>query len=484
MGLDLFPKSGTLPPAQMERLFATYLIETPLAVEQAAAVLAGEQSSGTFVAVPGETEELKSRFAARVEKITPLETVTSPSLPGAKSVSGKFQHAEVVVSWSVENFGFNLPTLVSTIQGNLYELSQFTGLKLMDLELPPSFAKHFRGPKFGVAGTRRLTGVGAPNSDSARFNATSQHADSEIGAPPPQRPLIGTIIKPSIGLSPQQTAALVKTLAEAGIDFIKDDELMADPPHSPFDERVDAIMRVINAHAERTGKKVMYAFNVSDELDAMQRHYEKIVRSGGTCAMISLNSVGLSGAKKICDHGALAIHGHRNGWGMLNRHPLLGIEFPAYQKLWRLAGVDQLHVNGIGNKFWESDDSVVRSIEACAKPLFPDSVAADVSRRISSESQRGLTSTVTNADKNFSVLPVVSSGQWGGQACETFRRTKTVDLLYMAGGGIMAHPDGPAAGVRSLQKWWAAAVEGLTLAAALAKYPELNKSAGKFGKAN
>jgi ribulose-bisphosphate carboxylase large chain len=61
--------------APVERIVATYLIETPLAVEQAAATLAGEQSSGTFVAVPGETEELKQRFAARVEKITPLETV-------------------------------------------------------------------------------------------------------------------------------------------------------------------------------------------------------------------------------------------------------------------------------------------------------------------------------------------------------------------------------------------------------------------------
>ena len=121
----------------MERLYATYLIETPLAVEKAAAVLAGEQSSGTFVAVPGETEELKQRFAARVEKITPLETVSKPSLPGCRSASGKFQRAEIVVSWSVENFGFNLPTLVSTVQGNLYELSQFSGLKLMDLELPP-----------------------------------------------------------------------------------------------------------------------------------------------------------------------------------------------------------------------------------------------------------------------------------------------------------------------------------------------------------
>jgi ribulose-bisphosphate carboxylase large chain len=414
----------------MERLFATYFIETPLAVEKAAAVLAGEQSSGTFVAVPGETEELKQRFAARVEKITPLEMVSTPSLPSGRSAGGKYQRAEIVVSWSLENFGYNLPTLVSTVQGNLYELSQFTGLKLMDLEFPASFAEHFRGPKFGVAGCRKLTGA-------------------------QNRPLIGTIIKPSIGMTPQQTADLVKVLAEAGIDFIKDDELMANPPHSPFDARVDAVMRVINAHADRTGKKVMYAFNVSDELDAMQRHYEKVVSAGGTCVMISLNSVGLAGAKKICDLGTLAIHGHRNGWGALNRHPLLGIEFPAYQKLWRLAGVDQIHVNGIANKFWESDDSVVRSIESCMKPLLGGML----------------------------VLPVVSSGQWGGQACETYRRTKSVDLLYMAGGGIMAHPNGAAAGVRSLQKWWEAAVEGLTQEQAAAKYPELKVSVEKFGKA-
>jgi ribulose-bisphosphate carboxylase large chain len=413
----------------MDRLFATYFVETPLAVEKAAAVLADEQSSGTFVAVPGETEELKRRFAARVEKITPLEMVNEPSLPGCRSTNGKFQRAEIVISWSVENFGFNLPTLVSTIQGNLYELSQFSGLKLMDLELPPSFATKFRGSKFGIVGTRKLTGV-------------------------QNRPLIGTIIKPSIGMTPRQTASLVKTLAGAEIDFIKDDELMADPPHSPFDERVDAVMQILNDHSQRTGKKVMYAFNISDELDAMQRHYEKIVSTGGTCAMISLNSVGLAGAKKICDLGALTIHGHRNGWGMLNRHPLLGIEFPAYQKLWRLAGIDQIHVNGIANKFWESDDSVVRSMESCAKPLLG----------------------------GMSVLPVVSSGQWGGQACETFRRIKTVDLLYMAGGGIMAHPDGPAAGVRSLQKWWEAAVEGLTMEQAATKYPELKISVEKFGK--
>ena len=434
----------------MDRISATYLIETPLPVEVAAASLAGEQSSGTFVAVPGETQELKQRFAARVEKITLSELVDSPALPGCGPARGKFQRAKITISWPVENMGYNLPTLVSTIQGNLYELSQFSGLKLMDLELPPAFVQHFQGPKFGVAGTRQLAGVQG-------------------------RPLIGTIIKPSIGLAPQQTAELVKILAEAGIDFIKDDELMANPPHSPFDERVDTIMRIINAHADRTGKKVMYAFNVSDELDSMLRHYEKIVSSGGTCAMISLNSVGLAGVKKICDIGTLAIHGHRNGWGMLNRHPLLGIEFPAYQKLWRLAGVDQIHVNGIANKFWERDDSVVRSIEACLQPLFTDRGVYAASASIGE-------ATLKRHKCRAQILPVVSSGQWGGQAPETYRRTRTVDLLYMAGGGIMAHPDGPAAGVRSLQKWWEAAVEGLTMEQAAVKYPELKRSLEKFGR--
>src|SRR5262249_12559687 len=157
---------------------------------------------------------------------------------GSRPGGAKYQRAEVVVSWSVENIGWNLPTLVSTLQGNLYELSQFSGLKLLDFDVPASFAAHFRGPKFGIAGTRKLTGV-------------------------MDRPLIGTIIKPSIGLTPEQTAQFVANVALADIDFIKDDELMANPPHSPFGERVDAVMHVLNRHADRTGKRVMYAFNVS-----------------------------------------------------------------------------------------------------------------------------------------------------------------------------------------------------------------------------
>ncbi len=412
----------------MERISATYFIETPFDVEKAANVLAGEQSSGTFVAIPGETDELKERFAAKVESIRMLETVTQPALPGAEGYD-EYHRAEIKVSWSVENFGYNLPVMISTLQGNLYELSQFTGLRLMDIDVPDSFVQHFVGPRFGIKGCRHLTQVY-------------------------DRPLIGTIIKPSIGLAAEQTATLVKTLAEAGIDFVKDDELMSSAANSAFEARVDAVMEVINRHADATGKKVMYAFNISDEVDSMLRRYEYLLNVGATCAMVSINTVGLAGVKKICDQGALPVHAHRNGWGMLTRHPLLGIDFVAYQKLWRLVGVDQIHVNGIQNKFWESDDSVVRSIEACRRPLLG----------------------------GFEVLPVVSSGQWGGQAPETYRRTQTVDLLYMAGGGIMAHPNGPSAGVVALKQAWEAAVKGWSVEEAAQFYPEFAKSVEKFGK--
>jgi len=411
-----------------ERFTATYLIETPLAIERAADVLAGEQSSGTFVPVPGETDSLREKHGARVERIEELDSVDSPSLPGSRPDAKHFGRARITISWPLVNVGYNLPTLVSTIAGNLYELSQFSGLKLLDIDLPQSFGEHFPGPRFGIAGTRELTSVY-------------------------DRPLIGTIVKPSVGLTPRQTASLVGTLGSAGIDFIKDDELMANPPHSPFDKRVDAVMAVINDLAQRSGKKVMYAFNISDEIDEIRRHYDKVLSSGGTAVMLSLNAVGFAGVKKICDQGALPVHGHRNGWGMLNRHPMLGMDFAAYQKLWRLAGVDHIHVNGIANKFWEPDDSVVASIEACLTPMF----------------------------SGYQILPVISSGQTGLQAPETYRRIKTTDVLYLAGGGIMAHPLGPSSGVAAIKQAWQAAVAGISLEQFARDDIALREQIKKFG---
>jgi ribulose-bisphosphate carboxylase large chain len=416
-----------------QRILATYRIETAYPLDRAAATMAGEQSTGTFVRVPGETEALRARFGARVERIAELEAVEAPSLPGSRpprAPDGPTRHrrAEVVLSFPLENMGPSLPNLLATVAGNLFELREFSGLKLIDLDLPQAFADAYPGPQFGVRGTRALVGVEG-------------------------RPIIGTIVKPSVGLAPEETAALVRTLAEAGLDFIKDDELMANPPHAPLARRVEAVMRVVDDHAQRTGKKPMVAFNITDEIDAMLRHHDAVLAAGGTCVMVSLNSVGLPGVAHLRRHCRLPIHGHRNGWGMLSRHPYLGLDFRAYQKLWRLAGVDHLHVNGLRNKFSEPDDSVVASARACLTPMLG----------------------------GYEVMPVFSSGQWAGQAPDTYRRLGSTDLMYLCGGGIMAHPGGAAAGVASIRQAWEAALAGVPLDEYARDRVELRRALEHFG---
>jgi len=393
------------------RIEADYLIESPDDPRIAAETMAGEQSSGTFVAVPGETPELKQRAAARLERIELLDAITAPSLPVARPINpdGPWQRARVTLSWPLDNIGASLPNLITAVAGNLWELRQLTGLRLTDLRLPLAFAAAYGGPKFGVAGTRELTGVRG-------------------------RPLIGTIIKPSVGLSPTETANLVATLCEAGIDFIKDDELQSDGPYCPFDERVRAVMRAVNDHAARTGRKVMVAFNLTGELDQMRRRHDLVLAEGGTCVMASINSVGLVGMIELGRHTQLPIHAHRNGWGALSRHPALGWEFTAWQKVWRLAGADHMHVNGIGNKFSEPDDSVVVSAKASLTPMFEH--------------------------KPCIAMPVFSSGQSAKQAYQTYRELGSTDLIFAAGGGILAHLDGPAAGVAELRTAWDNAMSG------------------------
>ena len=114
----------------------------------------------------------------------------------------------------------------------------------------------------------------------------------------------------------------------------------------------------------------MVAFNLTGEIDQMRRRHDLVLAEGGTCVMASINSVGLVGMIELGRHTQLPIHAHRNGWGALNRHPALGWEFTAWQKIWRLAGADHMHVNGIGNKFSEPDDSVVASAKASLTPMF------------------------------------------------------------------------------------------------------------------
>jgi ribulose-bisphosphate carboxylase large chain len=420
----------------MDALRAVYLIETPLDPARVADILAGEQSSGTFVRVAGETDALRARSRASVVSLEEIEPFERPSLPNAifarTRQAGPWRRARATIVFPVANVGRNLPTLASTLAGNLYDLGETTGVRLVRIDLPPAFRARFERPAHGVSGTRRITGV-------------------------QDRPLIGTIIKPNVGLTSAETAALVRQLCEAGVDFIKDDECSGDPDHAPIAERIVAVMAEIRRWHDRSGKHVMMAFNITDEHDAMLRHADLIDREGGSCVMVSLNWAGFSSVQALRRHSSLAIHGHRNGFGMFSRHPALGMDFQPYQTLYRLAGVDHMHVHGLDGKFSQDNAEVIAGAQACLTPLADPYDRSDI------------------------VMPVFSSGQWAGTLPATAAAVPSGDLLFMCGGGILAHPAGAAAGVRSLHQAWGAIKAGVPLAAA-SDARELQQALAFFGK--
>lgn len=411
---------------------ARYLVESFEPIQKVADIIAGEQSSGTFLSLPGETDELKSRARARPTHVEPLPPAMRPTLRSAhaerRGYSGVFHRGHVEIAFPVDNVGANLPTLLTTVAGNLFELGEVTGLRLLDIDLPADYAARFPGPQFGIEGTRELAGV-------------------------VKRPLIGSIIKPSIGLTPDQTAEVVDALCAADIDFIKDDELLVDPAYAPFDQRLKAVMPVLHRHADRMGRMPMYAINISGSIDEMRRRHDAVMAMGGTCVMVSVNTVGFAGVEHLRSYSELPIHGHRNGWGAFTRQPLLGFDFKVYQKLWRLAGVDHLHVNGLRGKFWEPDDSVIGSARSCLEPF------AGVRP----------------------IMPVFSSGQWAGQAPDMYAALGSTDLMHLAGGGIIGHPHGIAGGVSSMRAAWEAAMAGVAIETYAEGHPALRAAIAKFG---
>lgn len=164
----------------MERVSATYLIGTPIDPADAAEATAGEQSSGTFDAVPGETAELKARFGARVETVTEVEAASRPSLPGAAQAD-RYRRAHVTISWPLETVGVSLPGVLATVASDLFELRQVSGLKILDLEFPAAFAGRYEGPRFGVEGTRRLAGVAGRPKPKRSVPPVSRHNAATIG---------------------------------------------------------------------------------------------------------------------------------------------------------------------------------------------------------------------------------------------------------------------------------------------------------------
>ncbi|MBO1804405.1 ribulose 1,5-bisphosphate carboxylase [Leucobacter ruminantium] len=409
------------------RIIARYCIESAIPPERAAEILAGEQSSGTFVRVPGETQELHERHGARIIDVRTLGE-TTPSLP-SRSAPQMVTAAEIEVEFPMENVGSDLATALTAVAGNLFELEQLFACRLQSLVLPEEFIASHPGARFGTAGTRRLIGAGP-------------------GA------MVGTIIKPNIGLREDAFRSIVKDLALASIDLIKDDELMTDPSYLPLETRVRIAAEEIDSAAQVTGRRTMYAFNITGDIAGLRRRHDLVVAAGGTCVMLTVPVMGIPALEYLRSFSEVPIHGHRGGLAASMRHPGLGISYVAWQQLARLAGADHLHVGGLGSKFYETDDEVAANIRALLTPL----------------------------GTGEQVTPALSSAQNVFSPHPTWAAVQSSDLLMLAGGGIAAHPGGPARGVASLREAWEAAQAGVSLADAAREHPPLAEAVAAFSR--
>lgn len=419
-----------LPP----EIHATYLVraaEYPAAAsaphgsgaEAAAQSLAGEMSSGTFVAVPGETPELIAKHLARLIEVRPaIESERWRQFLPATSEPAVRQWFIASYGLPTANVGTNLSALFAALAGNIFEMRVVSGLRLLEVTIPAEALDKFQRPRHGLPGTW------------ARAHAK-------------ERPLFGSIVKPSVGLDATQTAELAYELAVAGLDFLKDDELLADPPYCRFTERVDAVCAALDAAERVTGRRMMYAFNISDRTDRMLEHLDYATRRGAGAAMVVLSAVGLAAVEQVVELAAIPVHGHRAGWGLLSRGTDFGLDVDAYRTLWRLTGIDHLHVGGLASKFSESDETVARNLRGCLTPL--------------------------RAGVDDRVVPVLSSAQTARQVAPTLAVSGAPNFLMLAGGGVLAHPRGPRGGVAAFHEAFDAWRLGIDVTTYARSHPDL-----------
>jgi len=395
----------------------------------AAQTIAAVQSIGAGKMRKKDFDQIAGRHSARVIEVSPVRGKHTQKLPARILPRGRtIKAAYITIAYPHINFGPKIPNLLSSIAGEIFEMNVFTAAKVVNVEFPGSFLKHFSGPRFGIEGCREILKVYG-------------------------RPLIGGIVKPCVGLSAGRLAELAGEGFSGGLDFIKDDELLADTAYNSVSERVRKVTRALSMAEKRTGENKMYAFNITGRLDRIRELHDIVVEGGGKCVMINVAAVGIEAMRELAEYTKVPIHCHRTFAAAWARSPFIGISFPVLTKLFRLCGADQIHCGAIQGKLYEPDDEVRANMDTCISPQ------AHLKRS----------------------LPVSSGGQWAGKAKVNAEKIGHYDFIHLSGAGVFSHPDGPAAGARSIRQAWEAVLKGIPLDEHLKRHRELYRAFAFFG---
>lgn len=387
-----------------------------------AAALAIEQTCGTWLKVPGETPEVRERAIGRVVGVyeAPSYQIKIP-----EDVTERQFIVRIAYPW--QNFGSQFSMMLSTVIGNI---SSSGKVKLIDLEFPKTFLEKFQGPKFGVQGIRELLGVY-------------------------DRPLLNNMIKPCIGLTPEKTAELAYEAAVGGVDIIKDDELVCDPPFCRLEDRVKAVMEAIRRADEEKGEKTLYAFNITAPAMQMRENAYRAIEAGANALMVNYAACGLDTTRMITEDPNIQVPilAHSDYTGAQYESEWSGVSAALIgAKLPRIAGLDMIISLSPYGKFPMLMDTFINAGFQMLQPLG-------------------------NIRPAF---PMPGGGTTQGHIEDVIHKFGK-DVMIAAGGAIHGHPMGPAAGAKAFRQGIDAVCKGKSLADAGKECEELGKALELWG---
>ncbi|MFH1234025.1 MAG: type III ribulose-bisphosphate carboxylase [Candidatus Diapherotrites archaeon] len=321
----------------------------------------------------------------------------------------------------------NLPQFWSGICGNIYGMSDVQAIRLDDVDFPAEYQKSFKGPKYGIGGVRKTLKV-------------------------KERPLVGTIVKPKVGLDEKGHAKCAYEAWLGGCDIVKDDENLTSMKFNNFKKRISLTLKMLEKAEKETGEKKAYMPNVTSETFEMLKRAKYVEDCGGTYAMIDIIAAGLSSLQTLRNQDFdLIIHAHRAGHAAFTRNKEHGISMLVLAKLARLAGVDQLHVGAVFGKM-EGGESEVREI----------------------------VSAITEKGPLKNVFPVCSGGLYPSKVPPLMKALGN-DIIIQAGGGISGHPQGTIKGSIAMRQAVDATLKEISLQEYGLKHKELGIAMQKWG---
>ena len=413
----------------MERhLVFDYRFEATVDPEEAAAHLCQEQSTAQWKRV-GVDEDLRPVFGAKVIDLVVEDEMDRPSFCLPTEPDCRAVRCRVKIAHPHGNFGPKLPNLLTAACGEGAFFSPgISVIKLMDIEFPETFLRHFEGPKFGIQGLRDMLGV---------------H----------DRPIFFGVIKPNIGLAPEPFAELAYQAWLGGLDIAKDDEMLGDVEWSPLRQRAELLGRARIKSERVTGERKIYLANITDEVDRLIELHDIAVEGGANALMVNAMTTGLSAVRMLRRHTQVPLVAHFDFIAPFSQLPYFGVHSKLITKLQRLVGFDSIIMPGFGRRMKTADDEVLENVRECLNPMGHLKPA----------------------------LPVPAGSQWAGSTGPLHQRLGTIDFGIVPGRGVFEHPMGPAAGAASLRQGWEAVAKGMTLEDFSRHHAELKAAIAAFG---